>query len=51
MKMTDFLYYASDAWAKMFGVEGTASGRSHCGIDLPDGGRLYFEYREGRSHG
>lgn len=51
MTRYEFLNLAADAWVQMFCVDGTASGRAHCGFDLPDGGRLYFEYRGGRNHG
>lgn len=51
MTRYEFLNYAADAWVQMFCVEGTSSGRSHCGFNLPDGGRVYFEYRGGRNNG
>lgn len=51
MTRYEFMNLAADAWVQMFCVEGTSSGRAHCGFNLQDGGRLYFEYRGGRNHG
>lgn len=51
MDSYEFQQYAAEAWVHMFVVNnGTVSGRAHVGFDLPDGGRLYFEWRGGRSH-
>lgn len=50
MDSYEFQQYAAEAWVRMFVVGDTGSGRAHVGFDLPDGGRLYFEWRGGRNH-
>lgn len=42
--------YAAIAWSTMVYTACKESGRGHYGVNLPDGGRLYFEYRGGRNH-
>lgn len=52
MTKIDFLELASRAWddAQQPRELATYLIRWHIGYNLPDGGRVYFEYREGRSH-
>lgn len=52
MTKIDFLQYASRAWDDAQVPDELAQFMSkwHVGFNLPDGGRVYFEYRGGRGH-
>lgn len=53
MDKIKFLQYASRAWddAQPPKALEPYMTRWHIGYDLPDGGRVYFEYRGGRNNG